>query len=79
MKYDTRTGGPGGEDAPSPSSRRSPITPDMELKAERILAAHLGDSMMGTLSAAFTSEATVIAAAAIYLGKRLRSLDTIGV
>ena len=68
MKYDTRTGG---EDAPPQPSRRSPITPDVELKAERILVAQLENGIM--------SDATVIAAVAIYLGKRLRSLDTIGV
>ena len=68
MKYDTRTGGTGGEVAPSPPSRRTPITPDVELKAERILVAQLENGIM--------SESKVIAAAAIYLGKRLRSLDT---
>jgi len=69
MKYDTRIGGTGGEVAPSSPSRRTPITPDVELKAERILVAQLENGNM--------SEATVIAAAAIYLGKRLRGLDTI--
>jgi len=39
----------------------------VELKAEHILVAQLSNGIM--------SEATVIAAAAIYLGKRLRSLD----
>jgi len=71
MKYDTRTGGPGGEDAPPQPSRRTPITPDVVLKAERILVAQLENGNM--------NEATVIAAAAIYLGKRLRSLDPIGI
>jgi len=47
----------------------TPITPDVELKAERILVAQLENGIM--------SEATVIAAAAIYLGKRLRVLETI--
>jgi hypothetical protein len=67
MKYDIRTGGTGGEVASPQPSRKTPITPDVELKAERILVAQLENGTM--------SEATVIAAAAIYLGKRLRSLD----
>jgi hypothetical protein len=71
MKYDTRTGGTGGEVAPPQPSKGTPITPDVERKAENILVAQLSNGIM--------SEATVIAAAAIYLGKRLRSLDTIGV
>jgi hypothetical protein len=71
MKYDTSTGGTGGEVAPSSPSRRTPITPDVERKAENILVAQLENGIM--------NEATVIAAAAIYIGKRLRSLDTIGV
>ncbi len=69
MKYDTRTGGTGGGVEPLQPSKGTPITPDVELKAERILVAQLENGIM--------SEATVIAAAAIYLGKRLRSLDTI--